>query len=158
MNRKAGFTLIEVVIAVAISASLVGAVYAALVSTTRTAHRQERDAGEDARRMRVIEILRADFRGRQELKVEGGSVTCQTTSDGLSPYWITRGTEVSYEVSENGLLRREGEGDAATEIILTQSPVVFQFLEKGIWREAGAEDPEAIRVIFDSPLEVVVIR
>lgn len=158
MRKDRGFTLIEVVIAVAIASSLVAAVYTALASTSRTAERQMRHARRDARRIRAIEILRADFRGRVELETEGETIILKTTADGFSPYQAARSGLVTYSVQEEGLVRTEGEGDMAMEVLLTKEPVEFQFWEEGMWRKTLKEEALAVRVIFLEPLDVVVIR
>ena len=160
MKSRAGFTLVEVVIAMAIASSLVAAVYAALVSSTRTAERQKKDSLKGSRRMRTIEVLRADFRGRVDLKVKGSDVICQSTADELSWGPAKRASEVRYVASEEGLVRTQGAGEMMSEILLLQEPVFFEFWSEGMWRKTVSDKEEvaAVRVVFTDPLEAIVIR
>lgn len=156
-----GFTLIEVAIAVAISAVLVGGIYAALVSTQRTSAIQAMDAGKEASRMRAVELLKSDLRARLSMKmapgVEGGTaLTLSTTADSVALGEMKRMlNEVRYIASEKGLKRQEGKG---SELDLGTGEVAFEFWEKGAWRKSALGDPLAVRVIFATPQEALVIR
>jgi prepilin-type N-terminal cleavage/methylation domain-containing protein len=156
-----GFTLVEMMIAVAISAMLVGGIYAALVSSQRTAGALALDEARDAARMRAVELIRSDLRARLKIKAEPGSgesctMILSTTSDGLALGAMKRSVEeVRYTASPKGLKRVEEQG-AETE--LATGPVILEFWENGAWRKQSGPGPVAVRVIFSDPTERVVIR
>lgn len=157
-----GFTLVEMMIAVAIAATLVGAIYAALVSSQHAAASQAVDAGKDAARMRATELVRGDLRGRLTLKAETGPedkssvLVLATTSDSLSLGEMQRTIqEVRYTASLRGLKRSEGKGP---ELELSTGPVAIEFWDNGAWRKQPGPAPLAIRVTFSEPEERTVIR
>src|SRR4051812_6938242 len=89
MRPASGFTLLEMMIAVAISAALVASVYGALVSSRATAESQSANAVKHAARTRAVDLLKSDLRARLSLKVEAGAedsiqLILATTSDSLS--------------------------------------------------------------------------
>jgi len=155
-----GFTLVEMMIAVAISAMLVGGIYAALVASQRTAGALAIDEARDAARMRAVELLRGDLRARLKFKAEPGSeesctMILSSTSDGLSLGEMKRSVdEVRYTASPKGLKRAEGKGP---ETELAMGPVILEFWENGAWRKQAASGPLAVRVTFSEPPERVVI-
>lgn len=162
-NREAGFTLIEVVIAVAVAALLVSGVYAALVATTRTAEGDGRRARATGLRARALTILGSDLRGRTSLKVEpsaeGAKLLISTTSDGLSPHETKRGlAAVSYLASEKGLLRSESTPAGPIEVRLLDEPVRFEFLERGAWTSRPSGDVEAVLLKIGDPAREILIR
>jgi len=160
-RTEAGFTLVEITIAVAIGMILAAGVYAALVTTERTSELLASDASKEAARMRAAELLKTDLRGRMSLKAEPGpqggiTITLSTTADSLSLGETVRMLdEVRYVASEMGLRRSEGK---KLELVLATEPVAVQFWEKGAWRPATAGDPTAFRVLFGESREPVVIR
>ncbi len=164
-----GFTLVEMVVAVAVSTTLVAGVYSALVSTTNTADRQQESAVVEAGRTRAIELLRGDLRGRAKLKVEtvparGGAepgtlMVFATTSDSLGGDVLKRSVgELRYTASSEGLKRREGDGVQAAEITLAREPVVLEFWSEGLWRKSPKGEVLAIRAKFVNPSEIVAMR
>ncbi len=151
VRRRAGFTLIEMVIAVAVAALLVSGVYATLVATTRTAEADTKRAHAAGLRARALSILQSDLRGRTALKVEqsgdGAKLVLTTTSDGLSPHEIRRGLiSVTYQAKEEGLLRSEPTAAGVIEVLLLAEPVRFGFLEKGAWTAKPSGDVQAVLV------------
>lgn len=82
MRRANGFTLIEVVIAIAITTLLVAAVYAATQSMTGLAQRQKAAAAEDSRREAFQRILRRDLRGWLAPKTQSSAAAGNQPSAG----------------------------------------------------------------------------
>ena len=160
-RSRRGFTLIEMAIAVAISALLVGGIYEALVSSQRTAEALGMDSGKEAARTRAVELLKADLRARLKLKVTPGkedsaALLLSTTSDTLAVGELKRALEdIRYTASPAGLRREEGKSGP---IELSTGAVAFEFWEQAAWRKQTPGDPLAIRVLFAEPEEVVVIR
>jgi len=160
-GTRGGFTLVEMMIAVAISAILVGGIYSALVSSQTAAAGQAQDAARDAARMRAAELLRGDLRARLKLKMQSGpqescTLTIATTADSLTLGEMTRATgEVRYTASPLGLKRGEGKGP---ETELATGPVLIEVWENGGWRREAGPSPLALRVSFSDPAERMVIR
>jgi prepilin-type N-terminal cleavage/methylation domain-containing protein len=156
-----GFTLVEMAIAVAISAILVGGIYEALVSSQRTAEAQGLGAAKAAGRMRAIELLKTDLRARLKMKVEttaegGTMIALASTADSIAMGEMKRMLEdVRYTATSKGLKRREGK---SAELDLVTGAVTFQFWEKGAWRNTVVGEALALRVNFSDPEETVVIR
>jgi prepilin-type N-terminal cleavage/methylation domain-containing protein len=158
MNR--GFTLVEVMVAVAISALLVLGVSAATQATVKTADRQKSEAREGEQRARAIDLLRQDWRGRT--KIVKPSMTppagtrvlmLTTTSDAVAS--TSRSTRlVAYTVSEKGLSRSEG----SMESLLLPGPLALEFWDGAAWRgEPGGAAP-ALRLVLQKPEETVVLK
>lgn len=170
MRRRAGFTLIEMVIAVALATMLVSGVYEVLVSTSRTADRQGMDAKGEELRMRATELMRRDLRGRMKLTVDAtlletvaegaSSFTCSTTADSLGAGRIPGrgGIEVRYAASPLGLTRQESPKSGRKELVLLQEPVRFEYWSGNLWKATGGGEVSAVRVVFLGPTEAVVIR
>jgi prepilin-type N-terminal cleavage/methylation domain-containing protein len=170
MNSRAGFTLVEMVIAVAIATMLVSGVYAALVSTSGTADRQGADAKGEELRMRAVELMRRDLRGRMKIVVdatlletvaEGSSAfTCQTTADSLGTgQALSRGgVEVRYTASPKGITRQESPKSGRKELVLLEEPTRFEYWIGNLWKATGKGEVSAVRVIFEGPPETVVFR
>jgi type II secretory pathway pseudopilin PulG len=62
-RRASGFTVIEIVIAIALSVSMIVSIYSATQAMSNTAIRQKELSAQDMRRERFVEILRHDLRG-----------------------------------------------------------------------------------------------
>jgi len=161
MRPSSGFTLIEMMIAVAISSAIIASVYAALVSSQRAAEVQSAGAAKDGARMRAVELLKGDLRSRISLKVEKGSedstkLTLTTTADSLSTGETQRMIEqLIYTATPSGLKREEGKG---AFVQLETGKVAFEFWENGAWRKHASPNSVAVRVGFSDPEEWVVIR
>jgi prepilin-type N-terminal cleavage/methylation domain-containing protein len=168
-STKAGFTLIEVVVAISISAMLAAGVWSTLISTTRIAETRKADSDILMARQRALELLRDDFRGRvvdgrdRKLKAmakDGAVVLAMiTTTDSLASGGTQRTTEVSYMASGAGLKRQESGLEGSVVMPLLKEPVIVEFGGVRGWRrEAGEDDIQALRLTFKNPDEVVVIR
>jgi prepilin-type N-terminal cleavage/methylation domain-containing protein len=170
VRRQCGFTLIEMVIAVALSAMLVSGVYAALVSTSNVADRQGMDAKGEEQRMRAIELMRRDLRGRVKLVVDGtllervaegtSSFTCQTTADSLGAGDVLGrgGIEVRYRASPQGLTRQESPKSGKKELVLLEESVRIEYWSGNLWKASAVGEISAVRLVFAGPPETVVIR
>lgn len=163
MSGRAGFTLIEVVIAVAIGVLLVSSVYATLVATTQAAEAEGERARRVGARARAVSVLMNDLRGRTALKVEssgeGAKLVLSTTADGLSPHEAKRGlVAVTYLAKEEGLLRSESSATGAVEMLLLAEPVKFEFLEKNAWTSKPSGGVEAVRVKVGDPAQEILVR
>lgn len=165
-RRDAGFTLIEMVIAVAVAVLLVGGVYSAVVSSARTAERQAMDARKESVRALAIEIIKADLRGRAKVKAEplkGGQGTVVTllgtTADGLAFGDPPRSVpEIRYIVSEQGLKCSSGKKENGVGMTLLEGPVRMEFWTAGAWRTIPIGEPSAVRVLVSDPIEIIVVR
>lgn len=62
-RRPSGFTVIEMVIAIALAVSMIVSVYSATQAMSDTARRQKELSAQNMRREKFIEILRRDLRG-----------------------------------------------------------------------------------------------
>jgi prepilin-type N-terminal cleavage/methylation domain-containing protein len=168
-SAEDGFTLIEVVVAISVSAMLAAGVWSTLVSTTRLAETRKADSDVLMARQRALELLRDDFRGRvtdgrdRKLRAvaKDGAVALAmtTTTDALASGGAQRTTEVSYMASGAGLKRQESgiEGSVVMPLLKESVSVEFGGL-RGWRREAGEDDFQALRLTFKNPDEVVVIR
>lgn len=165
MRARGGFTLIEVIVSLAVGALLVGGVYAVFVDTSRTAEGMKKDASLTARRARAVEILREDFLGSAgDLKIEANgerawTIRFPTTADGFAPAGRLRGVaQVTYEASGKGLIRRERSGEGAVELILLEEPADFRFLEDGAWGDRIPRNPVVLKLVLSNPPLEAVIR
>ena len=77
-NHRHGFTLIELILAVAITVLLATCVYSATQAMSGTARRQGAISSKQTRRDRFEEIIRRDLRGWLPLKSSSGSATAST--------------------------------------------------------------------------------
>jgi len=158
---KAGFTLVEVMVAVAIASLLIVGVAASTQGTIRTAERQKSDAKSEELRARAIELFRQDWRGRVRVvkpalspPVGVGVLAMSTTADSLAAP-NDRGTRlVRYTVSEKGLSRNEGQADLS----LLPGPVLIDYWDGVAWRTEFSGKHSAVRLQFQNPEEVVVFR
>jgi prepilin-type N-terminal cleavage/methylation domain-containing protein len=158
---RAGFTLVEVMVAVAVASLLLIGVTASTQATVRTAERQKADSRTEEQRARAIELFRQDWRGRVRLAKPlilppAGTRTLMfsTTGDSVSSSGA-RGTRlVTYEASEKGLLRKEDKA----EVLLLPGPVQVDYWDGVAWRmEPGGQQP-AVRLSLQNPEEMVVFR
>ncbi len=154
-----GFTLIEVMVAVAITAVLGIAVSAAAAGLARSAEGRGKEARREERRSRGVELLSQDWRGRTRLIVPverspaGTSVLAlATTSDALGTVGRT-GSDVRWFASERGLSRREAD---RVWPVIEESVVLEVWTGQGWTREIQGV-AKALRLTFRSPAEQVVI-
>ena len=165
-RRRDAFTLIELIIATAVAALLVVGVYGAVVSTQREAKREAARSRSAAIRLTGLELLRADWRARVEADAEarpdgGGVLRLVTTGDALSLVSeFARASEVSYAVTEAGLVRREGTGSLTVELLLLEPPVRLEFLGLNGWSGPVPSEPLALGLVLGEGAEAerVVIR
>jgi prepilin-type N-terminal cleavage/methylation domain-containing protein len=158
-GREGGFTLIEVMVAVAITATLVVGVSAATLGLTRSAEGRRADARRDERRARAIELLSRDWRGRTRLIVPAerppagtSTLALATTSDAIGSA-ARSGADVRWSASDQGLWRREG----GRALALLSEPVVLEAWTGQAWTRDIRGVAKALRLTFTAPAEVVVI-
>ncbi len=155
-----GFTLVEVMVALAVSALLVTGVWAATNAAVQAADRRKTGAREEERMSRTLELLRDDWRGRTRLMkpeppAPAGTtmLLLSTTSDSISPAGGRSSKEIRYVASEKGLLRQEG----GTQILLVERPARLEVWDGATWRADTTAANGALRVSFES-LPPVVFR
>jgi prepilin-type N-terminal cleavage/methylation domain-containing protein len=156
---RAGFTLVEVMVAVAVAALLILGVSAATQSTVKTAERQKSEARQEEQRARAVELLRQDWLGRVKIlkpspapPVGVRTLLLSTTADSLSNQRATR--LVTWTASEKGLSRSEGKG----ELTMLPAPVSLDFWDGVTWRSEPSPSSPAIRLILRNPEETIVLR
>jgi len=158
---RAGFTLVEVMVAVAVASLLIVGVTASTQATIRTAERQKSDAQAAEQRSRAVELLRQDWRGQVRIVKPAMAppsgvrmLLLATTSDPVSTA-NGRGTRlVTYTASEKGLFRKEG----GAELPLVTGPVQMDFWDGVAWREEPGGRQPALRLRLQNPEESVVLR
>jgi prepilin-type N-terminal cleavage/methylation domain-containing protein len=158
---RKGFTLVEVMVAVAIAALLILGVSAATQSTIQTAERQKAEARQEEQRARAVELLRQDWRGR--LRIVKPTITppagtrvlsLSTTADSVSASNARASRLVTWTASERGLSRKEADLESG----ILPGPVVLEFWDGVAWRaEPGGAQP-ALRLLLQNPEESVVLR
>jgi type II secretion system protein J len=180
-----GFTVIELILAIAITAILGTCVYTVTQSMTATARRQKESSSQDLRRDRCEEIVRRDVRGWIPTKRGAAarpskpastadilsSVEFDTSADSLmgtlSPSSITssRSTHVQYEVrkvADGYELHRTESADPETQTSLllyrSSSEIRIEFFDGSKWVSAftANERPNAVR--FTLGAEAFVFR
>jgi len=151
-----GFTLVEVMVAVAVTALLVLGVSAAVRGAVDSAKVREAGARLDERRGRAVELLRADWKSRLLIRPAPygpgeSSFALVSTADSLAG---ERSSEVVYAASEKGLARREGKEG----ILLVPEPVQLEFWDGVSWAKEPRKGIVALRLILNRPAETIVIR
>jgi prepilin-type N-terminal cleavage/methylation domain-containing protein len=160
--RRSGFTLVELMVAVTISALLVTSVAGATHSTLRTARSQESAGRAEERFARALEILRDDWRGRMRVVADHEAVKTRaagstvlvlvTTADSLEGTRLQQ--QVIYEASEKGLRRRDRSGG----FTLLKGAVSLDFWDGSAWRTDGSGLPRALRIRGATGEESTVLR
>jgi len=157
---RAGMTLIEVTVALAVAALLVTGVMAATQSSVRTVEGQRADGRRQEGRARAFDVLREDWRGRIKLLQNPArppqgtrELVLETTSDSLAGdrRSIRR---VTYSASELGLVRKDSGGETP----LLSGPVALEFWDGVAWRPEPAGALLAVRVSVQAPAESFVLR
>ena len=175
-SRASGFTMIEVIVAVALASLIVGSVYTATVSMTGTARRQREAAREGARWERFVEILQRDLRGwnganeamrEPEMPPLGPGervlLSLATTTDGLrgevadgamsvqprslaQVRYVLRSSAAGFEVVRQEC--RFGSPCLAFVVLGIRQEPKIEFLRGGRWteRQPEKERPETVRV------------
>lgn len=180
IRSQRAFTLIEMVIALALAVVMVVAVQSATVSLAGVAGRQKALAAEEARWLRFEDLLRRDLRGWKSGKAgaEGTSgqddnllFEVETTTDALTAWnggkaEALRTSKVRYVVRTSAgqflLARAEGEKEQEAGVPLFQSPdrPKVEFLQPdGNWgnRMTGSLRPKAVRLTIDGRAMVVFL-
>jgi len=158
---RGGFTLVEVMVAVAIASLLIVGVTASTQALVRTADRQRSDARAEEGRARAAELFGQDWRGRLKAAMPRPDppaavrpLVLSTTADSLRPSGARGVRLVTYVVTEKGLLRKEGDA----EVLLLPGPVRMDFWDGVAWRpEPGGSRP-AVRLRLEDPEEVLIFR
>ncbi len=154
-----GFTLVEVMVAVAVAALLLTGVAGASQASLQAARRQKEIGRREVSLERALEILQADWRGRVKLKkldpVPGlQGFRLETSSDSLGK-GATRATlVVDYLASERGLVRRE----SGSELVLLTGPLKLEFWDRHAWRLEPAGPVLALRVMLTSKPDAFIIE
>ncbi|HLY08748.1 MAG TPA: prepilin-type N-terminal cleavage/methylation domain-containing protein [Planctomycetota bacterium] len=158
---KSGFTLVEVMVAVAVASLLVLGVTASTQATLRTAERQQSDARRAEERARAVELVRQDWRGslraiRPPVSPPAGVRVFQltTSADSLVPSGGRGVRLATYTASEKGLTRSEG----GSEVLLIPGPVVLEYWDGVGWRPELEGRPQAIRLQVRDPDEQILVR
>lgn len=174
------FTLIEMVIALALAVVMVVAVQSATVSMAGVAGRQKALATDEARWLRFEDLLRRDLRGWKSGKAGAEGQTgkdenllfeVETTADALTPWDGGKGeacrtSKVRYVVRASAgqfvLVRAEGTNEQEAGVPLAQSPdrPKVEFLQlDGNWgtRMTGSSRPKAVRLTIDGRAMVVFL-
>jgi len=159
--RSAGFTLVEVMVALAVSTLLILGVGAAARSAVRFSEAQKAEGRAQERRFRAVEILRQDWRGRlrllassRDLLQGGQSLNLVTTADSLLATRERACREVVYRAGDRGLIRQERD----TRWILVEEAATLEFWDGRGWNREPRGEVQALRVTFSGPAQTIVIR
>jgi prepilin-type N-terminal cleavage/methylation domain-containing protein len=156
-----GFTLVEVLVAVTVTAILVTGVWTVTGSIVRTAARQKEASDREERLSQAIELLRQDWRGRLLLsRVEPPAPAgtraflVTSTADGVLPGLPRAAKRVVYTASDQGLVRREG----GTAIRLLEVPARFEYWDGIAWRTEPDGAISALRLSVPSLGAPAILR
>lgn len=168
-ERRVGFTMIEIVIAMAVAIILLAAVHSTVQAMTRSAQRIQDEHAEQARLQRFIEILRRDLQGWYEksenappaasaVDAEKPFLRFTTTADSLSPSEneAARAGEIQYALrrseSRIEVVRKETNSGATTDVVVwdTQQIVTIDFQKNNVWVPDWSEKdrPKCVRLIL----------
>jgi prepilin-type N-terminal cleavage/methylation domain-containing protein len=156
-----GFTLVEVMVAVAIASLLIVGVTASTQATVRTANRQRLDARAEEGRARAAELFGQDWRGRLTASMPRPEppatlrpLVLSTTADSLRSSGARGARLVSYTVTEKGLFRKEGD----TQVLLLPGPLRMDFWDGVAWRPEPGGGRPAVRLRLEDPEEALIFR
>jgi hypothetical protein len=138
------------------------------MSSVQVAERRREEVQALSPRLRAVEILREDFRGRRSIargeRADRGDQAAvfvlSTTADELGP-GSRRAAEVTYVASREGLTREEAfeDGSPPFRLQLLREPVRIEFGGDGVWRAAPWGDGvKAMRISFLNSRDMVVLR
>jgi len=136
MKKRAGFTLVEVLISIFVGMLILGAIYAAVVTSQRSTASIERKvvAGQDARaalELMTIEIQMASYNPTYATGIWSNPATCAAGSGSQTYRGIqaASGTSLSVEadINENGVMGGAGN---ANEIITYGYDAVDQYITR----------------------------
>ncbi|HEX7900571.1 MAG TPA: prepilin-type N-terminal cleavage/methylation domain-containing protein [Planctomycetota bacterium] len=154
-----GFTLIEVMVAVAITAILTLGVSAATLGLTRSAEDSREHARREERRSRAAELIAQDWRGRTRLIVPaerppaGTSVLALATTSDAFATGARAGSDIRWIASDRGLSRREG----GRIMPLLDEPVILEAWTGQAWTREIRGAAKALRLTLAEPAESIVI-
>jgi prepilin-type N-terminal cleavage/methylation domain-containing protein len=101
-NHPAGFTLIEVLVALALAVAILVAVYATTQAAAKTAEHQKAGSREDAQWLRFDQIVRRDLRGMLATGDAQATGAATGTSDGEQAFLSFTTTADSALAGEDG--------------------------------------------------------
>jgi len=156
-----GFTLVEVLVAVAVASLLILGVTASTGSAVRTAERQRTEARAEEERARAVELVREDWRGRLRVfrpatapPVGVRVLQMSTTADSVAASGGRGIRLVTYTASEKGLARSEG----GAELLLLRCPVEMDCWDGAVWRPEPIGRQSVLRLRLRDPDEILILR
>lgn len=183
-HRHNGFTMIELIVAIALAVVMIAAVYTATSSMADSARRQQAVASRDARWNSVAEILRRDLRGWLQSKQTSPApsspaspeqtilLQLSTTADGIAGEIVNGATTtrqratigVEYMVrkvlSRYELVRTEPSVTQETELVLliSEAPPKLEFYNGKAWIEkwTSGDRPLAVRFTTENAKNLIV--
>jgi len=181
MNAKrcSGFTMIEIIIAMAVAIILLVSVHSTVQAMTITAKRIQETHVEQARKQRFLEIIRRDLQGwyeKSETAQPAANSSAEqvppflrftTTTDGLATgesSSSTRACEIQYTLrrspNSTDVIRKESSNTAGAEVVVWTTQHVFnvEFEKKGEWiaEWSAKERPTCTRFLFGTQYIVIV--
>lgn len=162
MRRESGLTLIEVAIAVTVAALLVGGVVSVTRSTVEATRRHSEESAAELERLRALEILSDDWRGRVGVVTQDESgrperdLVLKTLGDSIGGGRAVR--RVRYIAGEQGLLRAEKGHGNPSALRVVPGPVVFEYWDGESWRKEPPARLQALRVTIGMGQEAIFIR
>jgi prepilin-type N-terminal cleavage/methylation domain-containing protein len=158
--RERGFTLVEVMVAVAVTSILVVGVSMAAMGLSRSSERRQGAASREDRRSLALSLLHQDWRGRTRLldpvdrEVPGATVLAvDTTSDALGAESRSC-SGIRWIASERGLEREE----RGALIRVLEGPVELEGWADGVWSRVIGEKTRAIRITVGTPSEQWILK
>jgi prepilin-type N-terminal cleavage/methylation domain-containing protein len=180
--RLPGFTMIEVVVAIALSTAIVAAVYSVTVSSKASAERQAAARSEDIQKHRFAAVLRRDCRGWLARGSNGATfapdtedrvlLSFTTSADAIAPEsdasgntLLLRCIAVRYfarRVSDGyAIVRSEAGAGSAAEVSLLSVKAMpkVEFYDGRTWSEAPRDAklrPAALRIVVDDSVTAAI--
>jgi len=171
VGQRRGFTMIEIIVAMAVAVILLVCVHSTVQAMSHTAKRIQEIHADQARLQRFLEILRRDLKGWYE-KAEGASPNTNasaenaipflrftTTSDGLEPSGNAnrmRAGEIQYILRRTGsdteVVRSQTSSNAGMEVVVWRSRENFtvEFEKNKAWvAEWGSKErPDCVKLVL----------
>lgn len=181
-RRARAFTLIEVIIAIALSTAMVVAVYSATRSMTGVARRQQESARKERRLARALDILRRDLRGwlpsgtkdlptpKEPLGQDEPALHFRTTANGMGIQTADSSASgsatalIRYAQGKDSkgfvLLRTESASNApvfTVDLFRSAEPILLEFFDGTDWKNEwrSAERPSGVRVTVGGAVHYV---